>query len=115
MLESLGHTAFTAKNGLEGVDSVKNEDFDLVLMDINLPFMDGVEATKTIRHFSNSNKANIPIIGITASSELNSRQWLQAGINTYILKPVSLNTLNSTINTLFATLESHLEPANPGN
>ena len=104
MLENLGHSAFTAKNGLEGVDSVKTDNFDLVLMDINLPLMDGVEATKTIRRLSNTQKADIPIIGITASSELNSQQWLKAGLNTYILKPVSLNTLNDTINTLFASL-----------
>ena len=103
MLENLGHHASTATNGLEAVDAVTNNHYDLILMDINLPIMDGIEATQTIRKFTDPDKARIPILGITASSEFNSKYWLQAGINGYILKPVSLSTLNNTINSLFAS------------
>jgi CheY-like chemotaxis protein len=104
MLENLGHSTATAQNGRQALEVFDNNQFDLILMDINLPIMDGVKTTEVIRQLSDPKKANIPIIAITASSELNSDKWLNAGINSYILKPISLNSLNNTINSLFANL-----------
>ena len=104
MLENLNHRVSTVTNGQEALDILQKQDFDLILMDINLPVLDGIEATKAIRQFTNEGKAKTPIIAITAGSEVNSPHWLKAGINSYILKPVSLDTLNISINTLFENL-----------
>ena len=75
-------------NGLLAVESVENGDFDVVLMDLHMPIMDGYEATACIRSLNDSTKAAIPIIALTASvNEKASRNVREAKMNDYLTKP----------------------------
>lgn len=77
-----------AKDGLEAVDSIKQQDYDIVLMDIQMPNMDGKEATQVIRQFSDDHKRNIPIIAFTAEASIEFHQeYLNHGFNDCITKP----------------------------
>ncbi|MAN59058.1 MAG: hybrid sensor histidine kinase/response regulator [Flavobacteriaceae bacterium] len=83
-----------AENGQEGVTAVKQGDFDLVLMDINMPVMDGIEATKEIRKFNNST----PIIALTAVEVAEMRHEIyRAGMKDIIVKPYDVKKFNQTI------------------
>ncbi|MEN9446533.1 MAG: hypothetical protein RL728_1045, partial [Bacteroidota bacterium] len=84
-LEIIGCIYKEAVNGLEALELLKNETFDLILMDIQMPEMDGVEATKIIR---NELKITIPIIALTANvfkQDIDS--YLAVGMNDFIIKP----------------------------
>jgi CheY-like chemotaxis protein len=77
-----------ANNGIEAVDALKAKDYDLILMDIHMPLMDGYEATSNIRNQVNETKANVPIIALTASIALDVQNMInQAGINDFVSKP----------------------------
>lgn len=95
LLEKLGCEVTQAGNGLEAVRILQSEDMDLVLMDIQMPVMDGVEATRRIRaDQSLGGKARIPIIAVTAFAMSGDRErFLDAGVDGYIPKPVNMNTL----------------------
>ena len=83
-----------AKNGQEAVDLVASGDFDMVLMDIKMPVMDGLEATKAIR----KEHPDLPIIALTANAFDSDRQLaLQAGCNDFLSKPVSSELCIKTI------------------
>ncbi len=85
-----------AENGLVALEKVKTHQFDLILMDMQMPIMDGVTATKEIRKLPNSK--NIPIIAMTANAmEPDIRKCLVAGMNGHITKPVDPNVLLKTI------------------
>ena len=86
-LERLGHAAETVANGEEAVDSVRQLPYDLILMDVQMPVMDGLEATRRIREVSDLNQ--VPIIAITANAFAEDReQCLKAGMNDFLTKPV---------------------------
>ncbi len=77
-----------ANDGLEALDFIKTEDFDVVLMDINMPNMDGYEATRAIRKLSDEKKNSIPVIALTASAFLSVEEAvIQAGMNDHVGKP----------------------------
>ncbi len=77
-----------ANNGIEGVKRVQKKLYDLILMDIQMPIMDGYEATKIIKNDISEQASNIPILAMTAySSKEDIRRALNAGMNDYILKP----------------------------
>jgi len=87
-----------AENGLIAIDKVQKNDFDIVLMDIQLPEMDGYEATKYIRHNLKPEKATVPIMAMTAhaiSSE--EEKCISAGMNGYISKPFNQKNLYTKI------------------
>ena len=87
ILTKQGFEVTKVDNGEEAVDIIKDEYFDLILMDIEMPIMSGLEATHMIR--KGKNGQNIPIIALTAHSTPEKiREFLQAGINDYILKPL---------------------------
>ena len=78
-----GYQLFEAFTGKEALEIVKNNDIHLVLLDVMMPVMDGIAATKKIREFS-----NVPIILLTAKSETSDKVWgLNAGADDYITKP----------------------------
>ncbi len=88
MLGKLGFKASTAADGAEAVEAMKSESFDLVLMDCQMPVMDGYEATAQIRALG-GNKANTPIIAMTANAMKGDKEiCLGAGMNDYVPKPV---------------------------
>lgn len=87
MLENIGIQVSEAKNGLEAVDKVDAEEFDLVLMDIQMPGMDGYETTRRIRN--DKRFSSLPILAITAHAMAGDKErCLGAGMNDYISKPV---------------------------
>jgi len=87
-----------AENGKIGVDILKDEKFDLIFMDLQMPVMNGYEATKYIR---NNLLLKTPILAMTANcSEVEKNQCLALGMNDYLSKPFKLNDLHSKIGKL---------------
>ncbi|XDD47932.1 MHYT domain-containing protein [Leptospira sp. WS39.C2] len=95
LLETNGHQVEIANNGLEAFLSFQSNSFDLVLMDIQMPEMDGLEATKQIRIFeSNHNLSQTPIIALSASVfEEDKQQAKLAGMNGFVSKPIDVDEL----------------------
>jgi signal transduction histidine kinase/DNA-binding response OmpR family regulator/HPt (histidine-containing phosphotransfer) domain-containing protein len=88
ILENQGHRVDIANNGLEAVEAVRRASYDLVLMDVNMPEMDGVQATATIRELDGE-RGRIPIIALTANAMKGDRErFLAAGMDDYVSKPL---------------------------
>lgn len=88
ILESWGCKVTTVKNGQEALDAVKAADFDLVLMDIHMPEMDGITATKKIRAIKDKKKADVPIVALTANAlKADQQSYLRSGMNDCVTKP----------------------------
>ncbi len=97
LLTSGGHQVVTAENGLEALRLLGAERFDMVLMDVEMPGLDGLETTARIRREA-PNGASIPVIALTAHIFTNDREkCLAAGMNDFITKPVSAAGLFATI------------------
>jgi CheY-like chemotaxis protein/HPt (histidine-containing phosphotransfer) domain-containing protein len=97
ILRRAGYQVDVAVNGLKAVEAVSRISYDLVLMDLAMPEMDGVEATYHIRNLPGQ-QGGIPIIALTANAILTEQQrCLQAGMNDYLTKPVSRATLLTVI------------------
>ncbi len=101
MLTQLGFTVETAANGAEAVHKVRGEEggyFDVVLMDIQMPVMDGYDATIAIRATENESQAGVPIIAMTANAfSEDIKRAHDAGMNGHIAKPIDMNILVSTL------------------
>ncbi|HTQ15500.1 MAG TPA: response regulator [Rhizomicrobium sp.] len=88
LLTKAGHAVDVAENGHQAVDGVRHRDYDVVLMDIQMPELDGVEATRQIRALPRP-KSDVPIIAMTAHAMAGAREeYLAAGMNDYVSKPV---------------------------
>jgi signal transduction histidine kinase/CheY-like chemotaxis protein len=102
VLEGMGHHTFFAGNGLEAVQAVREQSFDIVLMDLHMPLLDGVGATLSIRALADSVQAAVPIIALTADAFAQTRErCLMAGMNDFLTKPVSPEKLSATLRRLF--------------
>jgi CheY-like chemotaxis protein/signal transduction histidine kinase/HPt (histidine-containing phosphotransfer) domain-containing protein len=89
ILERLGCRVSVARNGMQAIEQVMEDDFDVVLMDCLMPELNGFDATRAIRRLSDPRKSRIPIIALTAAAdEADQRACLDAGMNTHVLKPV---------------------------
>ncbi len=99
MLKKMGHGVVVAGNGEEAVQAFKNEAFDLILMDGQMPLMDGLEATRMIRNIeSESRLERTPIIAFTANAMKGDRErFLGAGMDDYITKPIKREALQKAI------------------
>jgi PAS domain S-box-containing protein len=98
LMEDLGCNVEMANNGLECLDLLERHKFDLILMDCNMPLMDGYEATRKIREGGNA----IPIIALTANAvDGDQDKCIEAGMQGYITKPVVRDELISTLGKLF--------------
>jgi two-component system sensor histidine kinase EvgS len=95
LLEKSGYSVVAAENGQEVLDLLAKHDFDCILMDIQMPVMDGVEATKIIRASRNLGaKSRIPVIALTAHAMRGDREsFLAAGMDGYLAKPVIMDEL----------------------
>jgi PAS domain S-box-containing protein len=97
MLERLGYGVVVVDNGEKAVEAVRSGEFDAVLMDCQMPVMDGYEATRRIRALEGA-VARIPIVGITAHAMREDRdRVLNAGMDDYLAKPVRLSDLRATL------------------
>ena len=101
LLQEEGCTVDRAKDGVECVDMLEkaaNGTYQLILMDIQMPVMNGYDAARKIRRLDDPQKANIPIIAMTANAFTEDRQAaLDAGMNDHIAKPINMNILVPTI------------------
>ncbi len=111
-LQRLGHECIIAAGGHSALELVRSEPFDLVLMDCQMPDMDGYEATRRIRQMEGA-IARVPIIAITAHALPGEREkCLAAGMNDYLAKPVSLEQLGAVIR-LWASKSSEAQATAP--
>ncbi|MDF9797700.1 two-component system cell cycle response regulator DivK [Catalinimonas alkaloidigena] len=84
----------SVKNGEEVLKAIEAEDYDIILMDIGMPKMDGMECTKQIRALEDSNKSNIPIVAITGNAKnYSEEEFTNVGINEYLQKPLNFDHL----------------------
>jgi len=95
LLQKMGHKYHVANNGLEAIEFLKNNEVDLVLMDVQMPIMDGFEATRIIRNPSSDVITHdVPIIAMTAHAMTGDREkCLRVGMNGYVSKPINFNNL----------------------
>lgn len=97
-LKALGFTLDTAMNGVEALSYLAKNECDLILMDCQLPEMDGFEATRVIRKSTDPTLAQIPIVALTANAMSGDRELcLQAGMNAYLTKPIDRKLLKQTL------------------
>jgi signal transduction histidine kinase len=110
ILDNAGITYETANNGIEAIEKFKNETYDLVLMDENMPELGGIGATKAIREIEIQRaQKHTPIISLTANALKGDRErFLQAGMDDYISKPVEPDNLLSVIRSfMISNLENN--------
>jgi signal transduction histidine kinase/DNA-binding NarL/FixJ family response regulator/HPt (histidine-containing phosphotransfer) domain-containing protein len=111
LLSKAGHQVAIAENGRQAVDAVQNANFDLVLMDIQMPQMGGVEATRLIRALP-SPKGDVPIIALTADAMTGLREeYLGAGMNDYVSKPFQPGVLLEKLERLGAPIPEAIPQA----
>lgn len=111
LLNKAGHAVTVADNGHKAVDAVRKREFDVVLMDIQMPELDGIEATKQIRALP-APACNAYIIAMTANAMTGAREeYLAAGMNDYVSKPIDAQVLLSRLARLPARLRP--QPAEP--
>ena len=97
VLTRMGHVVHLVANGLLAVEAVRRGDYDLVLMDLQMPAMDGMEATQAIRALGGA-RAGVPIIAMTANAfEEDRKACLAAGMDDYVAKPIDVNRLAQAI------------------
>src|SRR6266498_4811367 len=93
-LEARGYHLLKAVNGLDGVSTAENEEVDLILLDINLPDIDGYEVARRLRSSSKRVLNSVPIIAITANAlKGDSEKALEAGCDVYMSKPINIREL----------------------
>tara|TARA_B110000285_G_C14972673_1_gene537375 strand:- start:495 stop:866 length:372 start_codon:yes stop_codon:yes gene_type:complete len=89
-----------AADGLEAVECVRNKQYDIIIMDLMMPKLDGLSATRAIRALGANNSADVPIIAATARDPITElAHWQAAGITDYVHKPFSEDDLWAVINT----------------
>lgn len=93
-LEARGYSLMEAVNGLSGVSSAEENDVDLILLDINLPDIDGYEVARRLRASQKPSLAYVPIIAITANAlKGDAEKALSAGCDVYMSKPINIREL----------------------
>ncbi len=101
ILQIQNYQIFSAKNGLEVLSLLENDHFDIILMDINMPKMDGMECAEKIRALNDPKKASIPIVAITGNARnYTMEEFNKAGINEYLQKPLNFDVLVETVKKL---------------
>lgn len=101
ILQVQNYEIFSAKNGLKVLEMLEKDDFDIILMDINMPQMDGMECTQKIRALEDTKKAQIPIVAITGNAKNYSMEdFNDVGINDYLQKPLNFDHLVEMVKNL---------------
>jgi signal transduction histidine kinase/DNA-binding response OmpR family regulator len=117
MLEKMGHTVTIAPNGKDALSRLRAGSFDVVFMDVQMPEMDGLTATRKIRESEQSTGVHIPIVAMTAHAMKGDKErCLESGMTAYISKPVSSRDVEETLRLLFplhepvATIKTEILP-----
>jgi two-component system, sensor histidine kinase and response regulator len=98
LLEKRGHRVMVASNGLQALDALEKEPFDLVLMDVQMPEMDGLEATLALRQRENGSEKHQQIVALTAHAmKGDEEKCLAAGMDGYLSKPVRADELDEML------------------
>jgi two-component system sensor histidine kinase/response regulator len=98
VLENHGHVVTVATTGAEALEALRHETFDLVLMDIQMPVMDGCAATRVIRERERQTGGHIPIIAVTAHAMKGDREMcMEAGMDDYLTKPIRVHELDEIL------------------
>ncbi len=101
ILEFQNYEITAVKNGEQVMQIVDKEDFDIVLLDINMPIMDGMECVKAIRLLSDKKKANLPVVAITGNAKnYSEEEFKAAGFNDVLVKPLNFDRLVEIVNEL---------------
>jgi signal transduction histidine kinase/DNA-binding response OmpR family regulator len=107
MLEKLNHTVATATNGREALDIMENEKFDCVLMDLQMPVLDGFETTAAIRNKERISGGHLPIIALTAHAITGDlERCLAAGMDGYLTKPINTKDVLMTVERVLQVLKT---------
>jgi CheY-like chemotaxis protein/anti-sigma regulatory factor (Ser/Thr protein kinase) len=113
MIEKLGPKVDVVSNGREAVDALRNCRYDLVFMDVQMPEMDGFEATRLIRELETPGGPRIPIIAMTAHAMKGDRErCIEAGMDAYISKPIRKEQLQEVLRAILKNADA--EEAPPG-
>jgi CheY-like chemotaxis protein len=106
LLQKVGHTFDLAANGAEALNLCRSRDYDLILMDLQMPVMDGREAVACIRKLEiEQGKRHVPVVALTAHAQESDRQMLlESGMDAYLSKPFTATGLYSLLEQLAATL-----------
>jgi len=99
LLEKRGHVVKTVENGKQAIDELSKEDFDVVLMDVQMPVMDGLEATRIIRSSSSGvRRHDVPVIAVSAiGPDCGKHTCFEVGMNGYLAKPLHQNEFLETV------------------
>jgi len=97
ILAEIGHDAVIVENGFEALSALQDQRFDLILMDVSMPALDGIGAAEKIRNLAGDQR-NIPIVAVTGITEEGARErFLAMGMNDYVPKPVNIRELSDAI------------------
>ncbi len=114
MLTTLGHTVTVAENGQDALDCAQNRKYDIIFMDIQMPVMNGIEATKLIRERERNATpaAYTPIVAMTAHArQENARQYIQAGMDGHVVKPLYMSTVLDILDVITTQFSLDKKPA----
>ena len=112
LLETHGHTVTVVGNGLDAVHAVESRPFDVVLMDVQMPEMDGLAATAAIRARERVSGGHVPIVGMTAHALKGDRETcLEAGMDEYVAKPIRAEQLFAAIEAVIPESAASPPPA----
>lgn len=101
VLQFQNYQITAVKNGLQVLEILEKETFDIILMDINMPGMDGMECARQIRKLDDNKKSVIPIVAITGNAKnYTLEDFREAGINEYLQKPLNFDALVETVKRL---------------
>lgn len=115
ILNRQGHSVKSAWSGIATVDAVKSEKFDLVFMDVHMPEMDGIEATRQIRKWEN-NQSHIPIVILTGSvPQGKTDEYKKAGADTYLFKPFDIKRISFLVQMIADESETSFHSENKQN
>ncbi|MCC6954152.1 MAG: response regulator [Deltaproteobacteria bacterium] len=111
LLQKMGHETVAAHNGLEACEAIEQSEFDLILMDIQMPVLDGVSATKRIREAQRARGVRTPIIAATAHAMAGDREhYLASGMDDYLSKPINKLELQQALRLVAKTKASDENP-----
>ena len=98
-LEKYGHVVSVAQDGVEALEILERESVDLILMDLQMPRLGGLDATRMIREREKAGRARVPIVALTAHAMLKDKELcLEAGMDAYLAKPFQIQQLMNMVN-----------------